>query len=101
SRVRLTSKQRSCYRPPVSAPAIALQGVTPEELSSLLPAVTVEDARRIVSTVHRDGDVSLPSSVVRRVAREAVVAGGRVPVLEVVNRAASELDPFVKLALRT
>ena len=81
--------------------AIALQGVTPEELSSLIPAVRVEDARRIVSTVHRDGDVSQPSSVVRRTAREAVVAQGRVPVLEVVNRAASGLDPFVKLALRT
>jgi 23S rRNA (adenine2503-C2)-methyltransferase len=98
---RLTPKELSCYTPPVLEPAIALQGVTPEELASLLPAVSVEDARRIVSTVHRDGDVSQPSSVVRRPAREAVVARGRVPTLEVVNRAASGLDPFVKLALRT
>ena len=80
---------------------LALQGVTPDELASLIPAVSVEDARRIVSTVHRDGDVSEPSSVVRRVAREAVVAAGYVPSLEVVDRAASGLDPFVKLALRT
>jgi 23S rRNA (adenine2503-C2)-methyltransferase len=51
--------------------------------------------------VHRDGDVSLPNSSVRRVAREAVVAHGQVPCLTVVERAASELDPFVKFALRT
>jgi 23S rRNA (adenine2503-C2)-methyltransferase len=80
---------------------IALQGLTPEELAARVPGVAVEDARRIVSTVHRDGDVSEPSSVVRRVAREAVVACGHVPTLEVVSRAASALDPFVKLALRT
>ncbi len=80
---------------------IALQGITPDELAARLPGVTLADARRIVSTVHRCGDVSEPSSVVRRVAREAVVAGGHVPTLEVVNRQASGLDPFVKLALRT
>ena len=80
---------------------IPLQGVTPEELAAALAAVSVEDARRIVSTVHRDGDVAEPNSCVRRVAREAAVAGGYVPTLTVVNRAASELDPFVKLALRT
>jgi 23S rRNA (adenine2503-C2)-methyltransferase len=85
----------------VPEPAIALQGVTPEELSALVPAISVEDARRIVSTVHRDGDVSEPSSVVRRVAREAVVARGHVPGLELASREASALDPFIKLALRT
>ena len=80
---------------------IALQGVTPEELRAALPGVNLDDARRIVSTVHRDGDVAEPNSCVRRVAREAVVAHGRVPALELVSRAASELDPFVKFALRT
>ncbi len=80
---------------------IALQGVTPDELSQALPAVTLADARRIVSTVHRDGDVAEPNSCVRRVAREAVVAHGHVPGLEVVSRAQSLLDPFVKFALRT
>jgi len=80
---------------------LALQGVTPEELSRALPLVSVEDARRIVSTVHRDGDVAEPNSCVRRVAREAVVVGGRVPTLEVASRTASGLDPFVKFALKT
>jgi 23S rRNA (adenine2503-C2)-methyltransferase len=63
--------------------------------------VSIEDARRIISTVHRDRDVAEPNSCVRRIAREAVVAAGYVPTLEVVERAASGLDPFVKLALRT
>jgi 23S rRNA (adenine2503-C2)-methyltransferase len=80
---------------------IALQGITPDELCARLPGVNVEDARRIVSTVHRNGDVSEPSSVVRRTAREAVVAAGHVPTLELVEQTASGLDPFVKLALRT
>jgi 23S rRNA (adenine2503-C2)-methyltransferase len=75
--------------------------VTPEELAGALANVTLADARHIVSTVHRHGDVAAPNSCVRRVAREAVVAAGHVPALEVVNRAASELDPFVKLGLRT
>ncbi|HEV8549954.1 MAG TPA: RNA methyltransferase [Polyangiaceae bacterium] len=85
----------------MSLSPVALQGVTPDELARQVPGVSVEDARRIVSTVHRDGDVSVPSSVVRRTAREAVVAGGHVPTLTVVSRAASELDPFIKLALET
>jgi 23S rRNA (adenine2503-C2)-methyltransferase len=75
--------------------------VTPDELAAALSAVSREDARRIVSTVHRDGDVGEPNSCVRRQAREAVVAHGYVPRLELVNRAASGLDPFVKFALRT
>jgi 23S rRNA (adenine2503-C2)-methyltransferase len=75
--------------------------VTPAELAALLPDVSLEDARRIVSTVHRDGDVSEPNSCVRRSAREAVVAHGHVPSLAVVSRTASGLDPFVKFALRT
>ena len=80
---------------------IALQGVTPDELSSLIPAVSVEDARRIVSTVHRDGDVSEPNSGVRRSAREACVAASRVPALAIAAESRSALDPFVKYLLRT
>jgi len=80
---------------------LALQGMTPDELARAVPEVTLEDARRIVSTVHRDGDVAEPNSCVRRVAREAVVARGHVPALGVVSRTESALDPFVKFALRT
>jgi 23S rRNA (adenine2503-C2)-methyltransferase len=87
--------------PTLPVTSIALQGVTPEELARSVAGVSIEDARRIVSTVHRDGDVAEPNSCVRRVAREAVVAAGHVPTLGVERRAESLLDPFVKLALRT
>jgi 23S rRNA (adenine2503-C2)-methyltransferase len=80
---------------------IALSGVTPAELSDALPGLTIEEARRIVAQVHRGEDVSTPNAGVRRASREAVVARGVVPSLEVVAQQKSALDPFVKLALRT
>jgi 23S rRNA (adenine2503-C2)-methyltransferase len=80
---------------------IPLQGVCPEELARLVPEVTVGEARRIVAQVHRGEDPSTPHAGVRRVAREAVVLRGSVPVLGVVAERASKVDPFVKLALRT
>ena len=82
-------------------PALALQGMTPEELARALPAVDLAEARRIVSTVHRDGDIAEPNSAVRRTAREAVVAAGAVPAFELVDTARSSLDPFVKFLFRT
>jgi 23S rRNA (adenine2503-C2)-methyltransferase len=80
---------------------IALQAVTPAELAELVQGLAVEDARRIVAQVHRDEDVRTPSSIIRRTAREAVVAAGHVPTLEVTQERASRVDPFVKYALRT
>jgi 23S rRNA (adenine2503-C2)-methyltransferase len=80
---------------------VPLQGLTPEELVRLLPGVELAEARRIVSTVHRDGDVRSPNSAVRRSAREAAVSGGWVPALEVADTARSALDPFVKFLLKT
>jgi 23S rRNA (adenine2503-C2)-methyltransferase len=80
---------------------IPLQGVTAEELCSLLPGLLREDARRILAQVHRDEDPATPSSSIRRTARERVVAEGHVPTLEVVAEQSSRLDPFVKMALRT
>lgn len=83
------------------AAGIALTGVSPEELRRALPAITLEEARRVVSQVHRDEDVSTPHSGIRKVARELVVAHGVVPSLEIVTETRSALDPFLKLALRT
>jgi 23S rRNA (adenine2503-C2)-methyltransferase len=80
---------------------IALQGITPDELARAVPEIALAEARRIVSTVHRDGDIAEPNSGVRRTAREAAVAAGTVPALEVVETARSGLDPFVKFLLRT
>ena len=80
---------------------IPLQGVTGEELCFALPGLAIQDARRVVAQVHRDEDPSTPSSGIRRTAREAVVASGYVPTLEIIARQSSALDPFVKYALRT
>lgn len=79
---------------------MALQGMTPIELARAFD-VPLEDARRIVAQVHRDEDVSTPSSIIRRVSREKVAARGSVPTLEVTAERRSRLDPFVKYALRT
>jgi 23S rRNA (adenine2503-C2)-methyltransferase len=80
---------------------IPLQGVTAEELCEAAPGVAIEDARRIVAQVHRDEDPATPSSGIRRSAREAVLVAGYVPQLEVVAERRSQVDPFVKYALRT
>lgn len=80
---------------------VALQGVTPDELVRLVPGVALDEARRVVSQVHRDEAPSTPHSGIRRGSREAVVAAGHVPALAVVAEQASKIDPFVKYALRT
>lgn len=82
-------------------PRLPLQGVTAEDLSAAIPGIAIEDARRIVAQVHRDEDPATPSSGIRRSAREAAVAGGRIPRLEITAERRSKIDPFVKYALRT
>lgn len=80
---------------------IALQGITGVELCAALPGLAIQDARRVIAQVHRDEDPSTPSSGIRRTAREAVVAAGHVPSLAIVAERRSQVDPFVKYALRT
>ncbi len=80
---------------------LELQGLTPDLLARAVPGLSVEEARRVVSQVHRDEDPATPSSGVRRTSREAVVRAGWVPQLEVTAERASRVDPFVKYALRT
>jgi 23S rRNA (adenine2503-C2)-methyltransferase len=80
---------------------LALQGLAPSDLAAAIPGLALEDARRIVAQVHRDEDVRTPSSIIRRTAREAVVAAGHVPTLEIASERASRIDPFVKYALGT
>lgn len=86
---------------PGAGDRVALQGLTPEELRAAVPVLALDEARRIVSQVHRDKDPFAPSSGVRRGSREALVAAAALPTLEVVAARRSQLDPFVKLALRT
>jgi 23S rRNA (adenine2503-C2)-methyltransferase len=81
--------------------AIALQGVTPDELSLRVPEIRLDEARRIVAAVHRDDDHELPCAGVRKTAREAAAAHGFVPALRTVQTVRSRLDPFVKHVLGT
>lgn len=83
------------------ADPVALQGVTPLALARHVEVLSLEEARRVVSQVHRDIDPATPSSGIRRGSREAVVRAGHVPALEVTAERASKVDPFVKYALTT
>jgi 23S rRNA (adenine2503-C2)-methyltransferase len=95
-----TAPREAACREPASRERTALQGLTPDELS-LLAGIPVEDARRVVAQVHRDEDPATPNAGVRRTSRESVLGHGFVPSFEVVAERRSELDPFVKYALRT
>jgi 23S rRNA (adenine2503-C2)-methyltransferase len=78
---------------------IPLQAITPEALARRVHGVSVEEARKIVSAVHRsDG---LPDFIrhVRRTSLDAVRAAGGVPVLSLLDVRHSRIDPFVKYAL--
>jgi 23S rRNA (adenine2503-C2)-methyltransferase len=81
---------------------MALQGLTPLALAGAVPALSLEEARRVVAQVHRDEAPSTPSSGIRRTSREAVLAAGYgVPRLGMESERKSQVDPFVKYALRT
>jgi 23S rRNA (adenine2503-C2)-methyltransferase len=76
----------------------ALQALVPSELASLCE-IDLVDARRIVSLIHKRG--SLPErspATVRRVALDRAKAAGALPELEVREKRASTVDPFVKYA---
>jgi 23S rRNA (adenine2503-C2)-methyltransferase len=77
-----------------------LQAVLPEELARTA-GIDLTDARRLVSAVHRTG--KLPDkapATIRRTALAAARAAGEVPSLELFERQASRVDPFVKYAFR-
>jgi 23S rRNA (adenine2503-C2)-methyltransferase len=79
---------------------LALQATLPDELARACN-IDVSDARRIVSLVHRRG--ALPDrspATIRRAALDAARAAGHVPGIELVDRRASSVDPFVKFAFR-
>jgi 23S rRNA (adenine2503-C2)-methyltransferase len=78
---------------------LPLQGLTPDALAREV-GIDVAEARKVVAAVHR-GDAVETARGVRRTSLEAVRARCDVPSLEVVSLQRSQLDPFVKLALRT
>ena len=72
----------------------------PGELA-LASGVDIVDARRIISLVHRRGPLpERAPATIRRTALLAAKAIGHVPSLELVERLASGVDPFVKYAFR-
>lgn len=79
---------------------LSLQAILPEDLAREC-GIDLVDARRIVSLVHRRGELPLRApATIRRVALDAARAVGHVPSIERVERRASEVDPFVKYAFR-
>lgn len=74
---------------------LALQAVTPAQLSAAVPAIALAEARKLVAAVHR-GEPVAASSRISRVAAAAARAAGHVPTLDVVAETASQIDPFVK-----
>lgn len=84
----------------IEAVPLPLQAMLPDELARRL-GIDITDARRIIAHVHRRGE--LPErcpATIRRVALDAARAGGSVPSIELVERLASAVDPFVKYAFR-
>ena len=80
--------------------SLALQAVSPEDLAAHA-RIDLTDARRIVSLVHRQGRLPERSpATIRRAALDAARAVGTVPGIELVERRASSVDPFVKYTFR-
>jgi 23S rRNA (adenine2503-C2)-methyltransferase len=81
--------------PPPPA-TLCLQAVTSDSLQQAIPGIAIEEARKIVSAVHRCN--CLPKSVraVRRTSLETVRAQGIIPAVEIRAIWKSKTDPFVK-----
>jgi 23S rRNA (adenine2503-C2)-methyltransferase len=77
-----------------------LTAETPDSLVRGCPAVTLAEARKIVSAVHKRGGVPARIDQVRRVAIEAIHADWGVPSLAIAAHERSALDPFQKLVFR-
>jgi 23S rRNA (adenine2503-C2)-methyltransferase len=78
----------------------ALQGIAPERLASLLD-ITLTEARKVHSAVQKE---TYGQGVLQGIRREIVArlrAECSVPGLELVTEQRSQIDPFVKYALRT
>ncbi len=76
----------------------ALQSLTPAALAALSGAA-LEDARKVTGAVHRDAFDYAPRAGVRRETRAWLVEHTTLPALDILERHASAIDPFVKLAL--
>lgn len=81
-------------------PALALQSLTPERLSSALE-IAPEEARKVHAAVQREDYGTRPLQGVRRESLRRLRERAVVPALELVAEQRSRIDAFVKYALRT
>jgi 23S rRNA (adenine2503-C2)-methyltransferase len=77
-----------------------LQALTPERLADAL-AIALPEARKVHAQVQRESFGAAPLHGVRRESLARLRAEGVVPTLELVAEKKSQIDPFVKYALRT
>ena len=80
---------------------VNLQAVTPGDLQERVPAITIEEARKIVGAVHRLDCLPQAVRMVRRMSLDAVRSAGSLFRLDVVSVHCSALDPFVRYAMKT
>jgi 23S rRNA (adenine2503-C2)-methyltransferase len=80
---------------------LALQALTPGRLADEVPGLTPDEARKLVSAVHRDKPLDRHFAGVRRTSFEAVRARGSVPELELLSEEKSAVDPFRKFLFKT
>ncbi|MFT3924682.1 MAG: radical SAM protein [Myxococcales bacterium] len=78
----------------------ALQGLTPERLASEL-SIELTEARKVHASVQREDAPGTPLQGVRRDSMNKVRSETHVPALELVAEKKSQIDPFVKYALKT
>ncbi len=78
---------------------IHLQAVVPSALVSAVPGISIEEARKIVGSIHRHD--RLPETVkgVRRTTLETVRSAGAIPGLVMRGEYRSRIDPFIKYTL--
>ncbi len=77
---------------------IALQALTPDELVQIIPGISLTDARRIASGIHRGGGLEFVRRVKQSVI-DAAAAAGSLPKLTVCANQRSGVDPFIKYIL--
>ncbi|MDB4976365.1 MAG: Ribosomal large subunit methyltransferase [Myxococcaceae bacterium] len=79
---------------------LSLQGLTPERLSTAL-AISIEEARKIHASVQREDYGTRVIQGVRRGTSDKLREHACISTLELVHEQKSQVDPFVKYALRT
>ncbi|HPH68114.1 MAG TPA: radical SAM protein [Kofleriaceae bacterium] len=79
---------------------LPVTAITPEALVQAAPIVRLDEARKLVAMAHRDEPLQ-GTSAIRRVAADAARAVTMVPALQMIERHASAVDPFVKYLFET